>query len=282
MDMTGQQRIPASREVVWKALNDPAVLQACTPGCQELVKSSDTQMAATALIKVGPVTAKFQGAVTLSDLDPPNGDRIAGEGQGGVAGFAKGSAIVRLEQDGDDTILHYEVSAQVGGKLSQLGGRLIDATAKQMSGLFFKRFAEEIEAQYGDGAQVQQNVGSTASASTATASATQNAPRQQATRRPRPAPMPMDVTPGIFKHVKSIGIVLLLAAIGACWYLFGGALPSLRPDSGAHVSPDFTSGVLLVVVAAIGYLFGRQQTSTIHVDRDVIDQLAQAWAERRE
>ncbi len=92
----------------------------------------------------------------------------------------------------------------------------------------------------------------------------------------------MDVTPGIFKHVKSAGIVLLLAAIAACWYLFGGALPNLRPDSGAHVSPDFTSGVLLVIVAAIGYLFGRQQTGTIRVDRDVIDQLAQAWTERRE
>ena len=280
MDMTGQQRIPASREVVWMALNDPAVLQACIPGCQELVKSSDTQMAATALIKVGPVTAKFQGAVTLSDLDPPNGYRIAGEGQGGVAGFAKGSAIVRLEQDGDDTILHYEVSAQVGGKLSQLGGRLIDATAKQMSGLFFKRFAEEIEAQYSDGAQVQHSVGSTASESAASASAAASASRPQTVRRPRPAPAPMDVTPGIFRHMKSAGLVLLLAAIGACWYLFGGALPSLTPNSGAHVSPDFTSGVLLVVVAAIGYLFGRQQTGTIHLDRDVIDQLAQTWAER--
>lgn len=280
MDMTGQQRIPASREVVWKALNDPAVLQACIPGCQELVKSSDTQMAATALIKVGPVTAKFQGAVTLSDLDPPNGYRIAGEGQGGVAGFAKGSAVVRLEQDGDDTILYYDVSAQVGGKLSQLGGRLIDATAKQMSGLFFKRFAEEIEAQYSDGAPIQHGVGSPAT--TNPASAPQAASRQQAVRRPRPAPMPMDVTPGIFKHIKSIGIVLLLAAIGACWYLFGGVLPNLRPDSGAHVSPDFTSGVLLVVVAAIGYLFGRQQTGTVHIDRDLIDQLAQARTERRE
>lgn len=283
MDMTGQQRIPASREVVWKALNDPAVLQACIPGCQELIKTSDTQMTATALIKVGPVTAKFQGAVTLSDLDPPSGYRIAGEGQGGVAGFAKGSAVVRLEQDGDGTILHYDVSAQVGGKLSQLGGRLIDATAKQMSGLFFKRFAEEIEAQYGDGAQIQHTVGSaSASAATATASAS----RPQTVRRPRLAPEPMDVTPGVFKHVKSVGLVLLLAAIGACWYLSGGALPSLRPDSGAHVSPDFTSGVLLLVVAAIGYLFGRQQTGAttgaIHVDREVIDQLTRAWSERRQ
>jgi hypothetical protein len=282
MDMTGQQRIPASRETVWKALNDPAVLQACIPGCQELIKTSDTQMTATALIKVGPVTAKFQGAVTLSDLDPPNGYRIAGEGQGGVAGFAKGSAVVRLTQDGDDTILHYDVSAQVGGKLSQLGGRLIDATAKQMSGLFFKRFAEEIEAQYSDGAQTQQRSGATASASAACSSAAANAPRPQTIRRPRPAPAPMDVTPGFFRHMKSAGLVLLLAAIGACWYWFGGALPSLRPDSGAHVSPDFTSGVLLIVVAAIGYLFGRQQTGTIHVDHNVIDQLAQARSEQRE
>lgn len=281
MDMTGQQRIPASREIVWKALNDPAVLEACIPGCQELVKTSDTQMTATALIKVGPVTAKFQGAVTLSDLDPPNGYRIAGEGQGGVAGFAKGSAVVRLEQDGDSTILHYEVSAQVGGKLSQLGGRLIDATAKQMSGLFFRRFAEEIEVQYGGG-QAQHSVSSAVSSSGASASAASSASRPQAIRRPRPAPAPVDVTPGLFKHLKFAGVALLLSAVAACWYLFGGALPNLAPNNGAHVSPDFTSGVLLLIVAAIGYLFGRQQTGTIRVERDVIDQLAQTLTERRE
>lgn len=284
MDMTGQQRIPASREVVWKALNDPAILQACIPGCQELVKTSDTQMTATALIKVGPVTAKFQGAVTLSDLDPPNGYRIAGEGQGGVAGFAKGIAIVSLEQDGDDTILHYEVSAQVGGKLSQLGGRLIDATAKRMSSLFFKRLAEEIEAYYGDSAQNLQISSSTGTGATAS-SATQNTLRRQTIRQPSPAPAPMDVTPEIFKHTKWAGIVLLLASIGTCWYLLGGASPSLRPDSGAHISPDFTSGVLLVVVAAIGYLLGRQQTiatiGTLRVDRELIDQLSEAWSEQR-
>jgi len=293
MDMTGQQRIPASRDIVWKALNDPAILEACIPGCQELIKTSDTQMTATALIKVGPVTAKFQGAVTLSDLDPPNGYRIAGEGQGGVAGFAKGSAVVRLEQDGDGTILHYDVSAQVGGKLSQLGGRLIDATAKQMSGLFFKRFAEEIEAQYGGGAREDvtpatleksgRNAGLAASASTANASA--KTFHRPAPRRSRTAPAAMDVTPGIFKHVKPVGIVMLLAAIGACWYLFGGALPSLKPTRGAHVSPDFTSGVLLVIVAAIGYLFGRQQTGaatgTLRVDREAIDQLVNVLSERR-
>lgn len=94
--------------------------------------------------------------------------------------------------------------------------------------------------------------------------------------------MPMDVTPGIFKNVKSIGIVLLLAAIALCWYQFGGVLPSLTPNSGAHVSPDFTSGVLLIIVAAVGYLFGRQHSRAIHVDRDVMNQIAGAWSERRE
>ena len=117
MDMIGQQRIFASRDVVWKALNDPEILKASIPGCEELVKLSDTDMTATAVIKVGPIKTKFQGAVTLSELDPPNGYRITGEGKGGIAGFAKGGATVRLEQDGVATILHYDVSAEVGGKL---------------------------------------------------------------------------------------------------------------------------------------------------------------------
>lgn len=144
MDMMGEQRIPADRDTVWKALNDADILRACIPGCQELVKESDTDMTAIAVIKVGPISARFQGKVTLSDLDPPNGYRITGEGQGGVAGHAKGGAVVRLTEDGDETILHYEVSAQIGGRLAQLGGRMIDATARSMSAAFFKKFAEEI------------------------------------------------------------------------------------------------------------------------------------------
>ncbi len=144
MDMSGEQRIPAPRAVVWEALNDPEILKLCIPGCQELVKSSDTQMSAKVVLKVGPVSTRFYGAVTLSDLDLPTSYRITGEGQGGMAGFAKGEARVRLEADGEETILHYAVEAQVGGPLAQLGARLIDATAKQMSGAFFKRFAAEI------------------------------------------------------------------------------------------------------------------------------------------
>lgn len=144
MDMTGEQRIRASRDVVWQALNDPDILKASIPGCQELFKESDTEMTAVAVIKVGPISAHFRGRVTLSSLDPPNGYRIDGEGQGGVAGHAKGGATVTLVEDEADTILHYEVSAQVGGRLAQLGGRMIDATARTMSAAFFKKFAQEI------------------------------------------------------------------------------------------------------------------------------------------
>ncbi|HEY0218610.1 MAG TPA: carbon monoxide dehydrogenase subunit G [Afipia sp.] len=280
MEMTGEQRIAASREIVWKALNDPNVLQACIPGCQELVKLSDSHMTAKAVIKVGPVTAKFQGAVTLSDFDPPNSYRITGEGQGGVAGFAKGSAQVRLEEDGDDTILHYNVSAQIGGKLSQLGGRLIDATAKQMSGAFFKRFAHEIDVQYGDGADDK------TAPVTSHAGAPHATPRPQAPRRPRPAPAEMDMTPGIFKNLKLAGLVLLVGAFALTWYLFGGTLPGFgSPGARGQTSPDFASGVQLIIVAAIGYLFGRQTSNPsrlIHIDRDVIDAFADAWAQRRE
>jgi uncharacterized protein len=137
MQMNDSQRIPAPREKVWAALNDPEVLKKCIPGCQSLEMSSATEMTATVVFKVGPVT--------LSDLDPPNSCRISGEGSGGVAGFAKGGASVGLEAESPDiTILHYEVDAQIGGKLAQLGGRLIDSTAKKLAGEFFASFAAAV------------------------------------------------------------------------------------------------------------------------------------------
>jgi uncharacterized protein len=148
MDMTGERRIPAPRQLVWDALNDTTTLKASIPGCESLEKTSDNQMKAVAAVKLGPISARFNGAVTLSDIDAPNSYTITGEGQGGVAGFAKGGAKVFLTDDASSgpgtTLLKYEVNAQVGGKLAQLGARLIDATAKQMAEQFFTKFSDEV------------------------------------------------------------------------------------------------------------------------------------------
>jgi carbon monoxide dehydrogenase subunit G len=144
MDMTGERRIAAPRDRVWSALNDPEILKASIPGCESLVKEADDSLKATAAVKIGPIAARFSGKVQLLDLDPPNSYRIEGEGQGGVAGFAKGGAFVRLIDEGAETLLTYDVKAQVGGKIAQLGARLIDSTAKQMAGAFFDRFAEQV------------------------------------------------------------------------------------------------------------------------------------------
>lgn len=145
MDMTGEVRIPAPRQAVWTALNDPEVLKACIPGCESLEKVGD-EMVASVVAKIGPVKAKFAGKVRLENLDPPNGYSIVGEGQGGVAGFAKGGADVHLVDDAGATLLTYTAKAQVGGKLAQLGSRLIDGTAKMMAEQFFTAFSERVAA----------------------------------------------------------------------------------------------------------------------------------------
>jgi carbon monoxide dehydrogenase subunit G len=145
MDITGQYRIEAPRDVVWAALNDPEVLKRCIPGCKELEQRSPTDLAAKVSLKVGPISANFAGAVTLSDLDPPNGYTIVGQGQGGAAGFAKGSAKVTLADAGEGaTDLAYTAKAEVGGKLATLGGRLIQATSKKLADEFFSAFAREL------------------------------------------------------------------------------------------------------------------------------------------
>ena len=147
MDMTGEYRIPAPRETVWRALNDPEMLRACIPGCEEIQKLSDTEFTAKVTARVGPVSARFGGRVQLLDLDPPNGYRIQGEGQGGAAGFAKGGATVRLREDGPAaTLLAYEAQAQVGGKLAQIGSRLVAGTAKKLADEFFGCFAAKVGA----------------------------------------------------------------------------------------------------------------------------------------
>ena len=142
MDMSGEYIIPASRDAVWNALNDPEILRRCIPGCEEVEKTSDDSFAAKVTAKVGPVRAKFSGKVTLSDIDPPNGYTISGEGSGGPAGFAKGGARVALSDDPGGTKLSYTVDATVGGKLAQIGSRLIDSTARKMANDFFGKFAE--------------------------------------------------------------------------------------------------------------------------------------------
>jgi carbon monoxide dehydrogenase subunit G len=141
MKMSGEEIIPAPRATVWAALNDPAVLKQCIPGCESINKVSSTQMEARVIAKVGPVKAGFNGIVHLSDLDPPKSYRISGEGKGGLAGFAKGGANVRLEEVADGTRMTYDVDAQVGGKLAMLGSRLIDSTARSMAAQFFEKFA---------------------------------------------------------------------------------------------------------------------------------------------
>ena len=142
MDMNGEYRIPAPRQRVWEALNDTDTLGRCIPGCESIEKTSDTSMSAVVQAKVGPVSAKFTGAVTLEDIDPPNGYTIRGEGKGGVAGFAKGTAKVALADDGDGTLLTYNVDASVGGKLAQVGARLVSGTIKKMADEFFGTFSE--------------------------------------------------------------------------------------------------------------------------------------------
>jgi hypothetical protein len=145
MTMTGEVNLPAARETVWAALNDPEVLKSCIPGCQELTKVSDTEFEAIAKVAVGPVKATFKGRISLQDLDPPNAYTIRGEGQGGVAGFAKGGAKVRLEPgEGSGTKLVYDVEATVGGKLAQLGGRLVNGVAKKNADEFFACFVKAL------------------------------------------------------------------------------------------------------------------------------------------
>jgi carbon monoxide dehydrogenase subunit G len=144
MDMTGEYRIPAPRQRVWEALNDPETLKQAITGCESLTKVAENELEATVRAKVGPVSARFQGKVTLGDLNPPESYTISGEGKGGAAGFAKGGATVRLteEDGGSATLLRYEAKADVGGKLAQIGSRLVQGTAKKMADDFFGRFSE--------------------------------------------------------------------------------------------------------------------------------------------
>jgi len=151
MEMSGEVRVAAPREKVWDALNDPEILRQCITGAETVEKKGDNEFEAAVKAKVGPVSAKFKGQVTLTDIDPPKGYTISGQGSGGAAGFAKGSAKVALTEDGSDTIVKYDVQATVGGKLAQIGQRLIDSTAKKMADEFFSNLRIAVAGDQGEG-----------------------------------------------------------------------------------------------------------------------------------
>ena len=199
MDMSGEYTIPAPREKVWEALNDPEVLKQCIDGCQSLEKTSDTEFQAKVTAKVGPVKATFNGKVNLSDIDPPNGYTISGEGQGGVAGFAKGGAQVRLSGEGNETVLNYEANAEVGGKLASVGSRLVLGVAKKTADDFFSKFTDIV----GGGGEA------------AEASAEADA------AVPEPASAPVEQPKaGVSPAVWVVGAIVVIAV--AAWLLSGG------------------------------------------------------------
>lgn len=151
MDMSGEYVIPTDRQTVWEALNNPDVLRECIPGCESLEMTSENEMAATVTTKIGPVKATFKGEVRLENINPPEGYSIVGEGKGGIAGFAKGGADVHLEEVEGGTKLSYEAKAQVGGKLAQLGSRLIDSTSKKLADQFFSNFSKKVAGEEAEG-----------------------------------------------------------------------------------------------------------------------------------
>ena len=144
MEMSGEQLIPASQAATWAALNDPEILKACVPGCESIEKTAENEYVVLMTARIGPVSAKFKGKLALSDLDPPNSYSLAFEGQGGVAGFGKGGTKVQLLPEGGNTKLTYQVKANVGGKLAQIGSRLVDAAAKKLSEEFFNAFTAKV------------------------------------------------------------------------------------------------------------------------------------------
>jgi uncharacterized protein len=149
MEMSGEERIPASQADTWAALNDPEMLKACVPGCDSIERVGDEEFQVLMVARIGPVSAKFKGKLTLSDLNPPNSYALAFEGQGGAACFGKGSASVQLSPEGEGTLLRYQVKASVGGKLAQIGSRLVDAAARKISQDFFAAFNEKVGALHG-------------------------------------------------------------------------------------------------------------------------------------
>lgn len=239
MRMTGEQAIAAGRRQVWEALNDPAILAQCIPGCQSLEREGENRFAAVAEVKIGPIGARFKGNVELSDLDAPNGYTITGAGSGGIAGMAKGGAKVRLADAPDGgTLVTYDVDAEVGGRMAQLGGPIIDATAKNLAAKFFGKFGEVV----GDTAANAPEAASVPALPSA-------ASAQQASVPPTPAgtafaPVATTAAPG---HLWGWVIALVVA-------LFTGFMLGRSYNGLAALIVAF----LLVITAAVAFEAGRR------------------------
>jgi uncharacterized protein len=238
MQMTGQERIPAPRRRVWDALYDPDILRQCIPGCQSLTKESDERMRAMADIKIGPIGARFNGMLTLSDLDPPNGYTLTIEAHGGTVGFIRSGAKVRLADDGrGGTSLSYEVEAHVGGRLAQLGGPLIDATARQLAGRFFRQFGSIV----GSPAKTPE-----AAAATVAAGVGLEAPEP----KPLASPPPSRGFP--------VAWMLALVVAALVGYLLGHA-----QRGGGSDWMGLAIGLLLLIVAATAFELGRRAAAPV-------------------
>jgi carbon monoxide dehydrogenase subunit G len=240
MRLAGEQRVAAPRQKVWEALNDPEILRQSIPGCQSLDKEADDRLAAVVEIKIGPIGARFKGAVTLSDLDPPNGYTITGQGNGGVAGNAKGSAKVRLSDDGaGGTLVSYDVDAEVGGRMAQLGGPIIDATAKQLAGKFFAKFGDVVA---GGGA----------------------APAEAVPAAATPASAPVAAAPAAVVAAPSSGspIVWLLALAVAA---FAGFFIGQSQGGVDSAWAGLAIGLLVIVVAGAAFEYGRRAAAPVMV-----------------
>ncbi|MFV8819221.1 CoxG family protein [Haliea sp. E17] len=225
MQMLGEQRVAAPRQKVWEALNDPAVLQASIPGCQTLSKEAEDRFSAIVEIKVGPIGARFKGAVSLSDINAPDSYTLNLEGNGGIAGSVKGLVRVRLEEDSGATLVRYEADTQVGGRMAQLGGPVIDATAKQLAGRFFSRFGEIVSG-------VKPAVAAPAAVPAAAAA--------PAVAAARPAGSP----------VAWVLALIIAAATGFFFGHQGGSMESAWAG--------LAIGLLLLVVAAAAFEYGRR------------------------
>jgi carbon monoxide dehydrogenase subunit G len=239
MRMASEQRIAAPRQRVWEALNDPDILRASIPGCQSLDKEGNDRFAATVEVKVGPIGARFKGAVSLTDLDPPNGYTLGLEGNGGIAGSVKGNAKVRLRDDAGGTLISYDVDAQVGGRMAQLGGPLIDATSKQLAGKFFTRFGEIVGGP-GNTARVLAKPAALSGATSAEASAVA-APRARASAGALPA-------------------AWILATVVAA---LAGFLVGRNQGGAGSDWAGLAIGLMVVVVAGVAFEYGRRAAAPV-------------------